>query len=115
MTTIVSIEFRVIFFLHEGKIVAIDQLDFFKHDLTNSLGPNIPMISNSEGNKLNLGVEIYPSLMASFYLLTPVNLIQTHPMFAISHIANESESREVLFQNNYFSDSWPLSDPSASP
>lgn len=48
--------FRVIYFPHEGKIVTIDQVDYFKHDLTNSSSSTIQMIVNSEGNQMNLGV-----------------------------------------------------------
>lgn len=111
MTAIVSTMFRVIFFPHEGKNVTIDQLDYFKHDLIDSTSSTIPMISNSEGNRMNLGVGMYTSLMGSFDLLTPN---QTSPVFAISQVLNGSEYCKVPFQTNYLNDSWTLPNPNAS-
>lgn len=35
-------------------------------------------------------------------------------MFAISHVANESEYHQIPFQTNYLNDSWTLPDPSVS-
>lgn len=63
MTAIVSTVFSVICFPHEGKIVTIDQLDLFNHDLNNFSGSSIPLIYNSKGNKMKLRVAMYPSLM----------------------------------------------------
>jgi len=80
-------------------------LDLFKHDLTDSSGSNVPMIANCEGSILNLGVGMYPSLMGYFDLPTP---IQTSLVFFISHVANQSEYRQVPFQTNYLNDSWTL-------
>lgn len=111
MTTIVSTVFRVIYFPHEGIVVTIDQLDFFKNYLTDPSGSSILMISNSEGNRLNLGVGMYPSLMGSFDLQAP---IQKSPIFAISQVADESEYRQIPFQTNYLNDLWTLPDPNVS-
>ena len=63
------------------------------------------MIVNSEGNQMNLGVGMYPSLMGSFNIPPPS---QTSLVFAISQVANGSEYREVPFQTNYVNDSWTL-------
>ena len=111
MTAIVSTVFRVICFPQEGNIVTIDQLDYFKHDLNNSFDSSIPMITNSEGNQLNLGVGMYPSLMGSFNLPPPS---QSSPVFAISQIASGNESKEIAFQTQYLNDSWTLLDPHVS-
>ena len=94
MSAIVSTVFRVICFPHEGNIVTIDQLDYFKHDLNSSYDSSILMIANSKGNQLNLGVGMYPSLMGSFNLPPPS---QSSSVFAISQIANRNESREIAF------------------
>lgn len=80
MTFIVSTVFRVICFPHEGNTVTIEQLDYFKHDLNISSDSTIPIITNSEGSQLNLGVGMYPSLMGSFNIPPPS---QTSPLFAI--------------------------------
>jgi len=111
MTAIVSTVFRVICFPHEGNIVTISHLDYFKHDLNNSYDSTISMITNSEGNQLNIGVEMYPSLMGYFNLPPPS---QITPVFAISHIANENESRKISFRAHYLNDSWTLPDLNVS-
>jgi len=90
--------------------VTIDQLDYFKHDLTDSSGSTIPMIASSEGNQLNLGVGMYPSLMGSFNIPPPS---QMSHVFAISQVVNESESCVVPFRTHYSNDSWTLPNPNA--
>ena len=69
------------------------------------------MITNSEGNQLNLGVGMYPSLMGSFNLPPPS---QSNPVFAISQIASGNESREIAFRTQYLNDSWTLPDLNVS-
>jgi len=69
------------------------------------------MITNSEGNQLNLGVGMYPSLMGSFNIPPPS---QISPSFAISQVASENESREIAFRTKYLDDSWTLPDPNVS-
>ena len=111
MTAVVSTVFRVIFFSHEGNIVTIDQLDYFKHDLHSSFDSSIPLVTNSKGNQLNLGVGMYPSLMGSFNLTPPS---QSNPVFAISQVVKRNKSREIAFQTQYLNDSWTLLDPNVS-
>lgn len=110
MTAVLSTVFRVICFPHEGNIVTIDQLDYFKHDLTLS-DSSILLVDSSEGNQLNLGVGMYPSLMGCFNLPPPS---QSNHVFTISQIANRNESRETNFRTQYHNDSWTLPDPNAS-
>jgi len=66
------------------------------------------MITNSEGNQLNLGFSMHPSLMGSFNLPPPS---QISPVFTISQVASENESREITFRTQYLNDSWKLPDP----
>jgi hypothetical protein len=70
MTTIVSLVFRVLCFLHQGKIVTIDQLTLYTRDLGSNEGSNVPFFGDTTQYFMNVGVGMfkYPSSMGIFSL-----------------------------------------------
>ena len=61
MEVVPSLYFRCIKFLHEGKLVTIDQLSFC--NAPNESGTTIPLVDKSTPACENIGVGLYPSLM----------------------------------------------------
>jgi hypothetical protein len=86
MHVVVSTLFRVLHFPHQGKVITIDQLDFFNSDSHTS---NIPFISKTPPSYENVGVGLLKdsTLMGTFPipppdipppLFTSINMISTY-------------------------------------
>jgi hypothetical protein len=65
MHAVVAKLFRVVLFPHEGRIVTIDQLSFFRTD-PSSGESMVPMIDNPQPSIVNVGVGLFPPLMGTF-------------------------------------------------
>ena len=76
MTVVASMVFRTLQFPHLGKIVTIDQLDFYTPDVTKPIENNIPMLGQSPPPYQSIGVGMLKdsSLMGFF---RPLLLTQT--------------------------------------
>ena len=103
MTAIVSTVVRIICFPHQGRIVTIDQLDYLKHG-SHSTGQNITMIENSVDLGRPVGVGMYPSLMGTFNLSAPINLVETRPVYTIGSVNESHEINFECFKTRYFND-----------
>jgi len=90
MDAIVSTLFRVIFFPHEGKIVKVDQLDYFAVDPRATSDSIVPLLDNPRLPTKNLGVGMYSSLMGTFYFPSPIARINV-----VS--SSKESSREEFF------------------
>ena len=68
MTVVASTVFQTVQFLHLGRIVTIDQLDFCTLDVTTSMANNIPMLGQSPPPYQSIGVGMLKdsSLMGIF-------------------------------------------------
>ena len=66
MDAIVLTLFCVICFPHEGKIIKVDQLDYFPVDPRATSDSTVPLVDNPCLPKENLGVGMYSSLMGTF-------------------------------------------------
>jgi hypothetical protein len=108
MQVVVAIVFQVLLFPHEGWIVTIDQLSFFRPDPT--LGSfMVPMIDNPQPSVVNVGVGLCPSLMGTFDYPPPhddVKFISNHHKVEIFQVS--------LFCMTYFKDPWILPSPSST-
>jgi hypothetical protein len=108
MQVVVATFFRVLLFLHKGRIVTIDQFSFSRPKL--ALGAStVPMIDNAQAGVVNVGVGLCPSLMGTFDYPPPhgnVNFISTHHKAEIFHVSS--------FRMTYFQDPWILPSPSAT-
>ena len=80
--------FRCIKFLHEGKLVTIDQLSFC--NAPNEFGTVVPLVDNSTPACENIGVGIYSSLMGSFNINAPNESGTTVPLVDNSTLACEN-------------------------
>lgn len=87
MEVVPSSYFRCIKFLHEGKLVTIDQLLFW--NAPNEFGTAIPLVDKSTLACENIGVGLYPSLMGSFNFTTPILSVKSLSIYAISQVARE--------------------------
>jgi hypothetical protein len=111
MHAVVATVFRVLCFLHEGRIVTIDQLSF-SHPNPSSGASTVPMIDNLQPGTINLGVSLFPSLMGTFDYPSPSNdvkfisVVPDQPRDAIFQVSS--------FKTSYFHDPWTLPSPSAS-
>jgi hypothetical protein len=107
MQALVATVFRVLLFLHKGRIVTIDQLSFSRPDP--ALGASmVPMIDNPQPSVVNAGVGLCPSLMGTFDYPPPhddVKFISNHHKDEIFHVSS--------FRMTYFEDPWILPSPSA--
>jgi hypothetical protein len=56
MVIVVSPIFRILYFLHQGEILTIDQLSFAYSIPNASVGPSIPVINNSQLTTDNIDV-----------------------------------------------------------
>jgi hypothetical protein len=108
MQAVVATVFRVLLFLHEGRIVTINQLSFSKPDP--ALGAStISMIDNPQPGFINVGVGLCPSLMGTFYYPPPhddIKFISNHHKVEIFQVSS--------FHTTYFEDPWILPSPSAT-
>ena len=87
MQAVASSIFQVVQFPFQGKIVTIDQLDFYSLDKSSNSTNNVPLLASSALQYQNIGVGIlkYSSLMGVFPLNSPpstshvvfVNMIST--------------------------------------
>jgi hypothetical protein len=107
MQAVVATVFRVLLFPHEGQIVTIDQLSFFRPDTT--LGAStVTMIDNPQPGVINIGVGLCPSLMGTFDYPPPhgdIKFISNHHKVEIFQVSS--------FCTTYFEDPWILPSPSA--
>ena len=88
MRAVVSTLFRVLHFPHQGKVITVDQLDFFNADTRTG---NVPFIENTPPGYENVGVGLLKdsSLMGTFPIPPPptipsllvafINMISTVP------------------------------------
>ena len=85
MTIVSSTVFRTLHFSHIGKIVTIDQLDYYTPDVTTPTVNNIPMLGQSTPPYQSIGIGMlkYSTLMCVFPSSPPsievviVNMIST--------------------------------------
>lgn len=99
--------FRCIKFLHEGKLVTINQLPFC--NAPNEFGTAIPLVDKSAPTCENIGVGLYPSLMGSFNFTAPILSVKSFLIYAISQVARDQEAVDQSFKNNYLFNPWTLS------
>ena len=62
MKVVPSVVFRMISFPHQGKIVTIDQLDFYTTDLRTNTETTIPLGGDSSSKLEMIGVELFKDL-----------------------------------------------------
>ena len=55
-----------------------------------------------------MGVGLYSSLMGSFNISTPILLIKSFPIYALTQVARDQGILERSFKTNYLSDPWTL-------
>ena len=106
MEAIPSSYFRCIKFLHEGKLITIDQLSFC--NASNESRTAILLVNKSTPTCENIGVGLYPSLMGSFNFTAPILSVKSFPIYAISQVSQDQEIIERSFKTNYLSDPWTL-------
>ena len=100
MTAVASTVFRTVQFLHLGRIITIDQLDFCMLDVTTSMANNIPMLGQSPPPYQSIGVGMLKdsSLMGVFPSTPPstdstsVNMITSFDYEPKGHYVFESTS-----------------------
>jgi hypothetical protein len=92
MNVVVSLVFRVLCFLHQGKIVTIDHLVFFTPDLGSNVGSIVPFVGNHTQSYMNVDVGMlkHPSLMGIFTLPLPSPTTSITPINMISSFTNGS-------------------------
>ena len=74
MTAVASTVFQTVQFLHLGRIVTIDQLDFYMVDVTTSTDNNIPMLGQSPPPYQEIGVGMLKdSSLMGIFPSTPPN------------------------------------------
>jgi hypothetical protein len=90
MKAVVATVFWVLLFPHEGQIVTIDQLSFFRPDP--SLGAStVSMIDNPQPGVVNVGVGLCPSLMGTFDYSPPqgdIKFISNHHKVEIFQVSS---------------------------
>lgn len=72
MNVIVSSLFCILCFLHEGRIVKLDQMDYSPGDSHASSESIVPLVENPKQPIENLGVGMCSSLMGAFDILAPI-------------------------------------------
>jgi hypothetical protein len=108
MTIFVSSVFCTLCFLHDGKIMMIDQLSFVYASPNASVGPLIPMINNSQATTKNIDVRMYSYLMGAFDFMALI-----HHVYAMSS-RPISKERSISFHTYYFNDPWNLTSSNSS-
>ena len=106
MEVVPSSYFRCIKFLHEGKLVTIDQLSFC--NAPNESGTVVLLVDNSTPACENIGVGLYSSLMGSFNITAPILSIKSFPIYALTQVAQDQGILDRSFKTNYLSDPWTL-------
>ena len=106
MEAVPSSYFRCIKFPHEGKLVTIDQLSFYK--APNESGTFVPFVDASTLACANIGVGLYSSMMGSFNMAAPVLSVKSFPVYAITNVARDQDFLERSFKIAYLSDPWTL-------
>ena len=71
MDAIASSLFCVLCLPHEGRIVTVDQIDYYPIDPNASFESNVPLVNDAKRPVENLGVGMYTSLMVTFDLPPP--------------------------------------------
>ena len=84
MEEVPSSYFRCIKFLHQVKLVTIDQLSFC--NAPNESGTTILLVDKFAPACENIGVGLYPSLMGSFNFIAPILSVKAFPIYAISQV-----------------------------
>jgi hypothetical protein len=86
MIVVVSSVFRVLRFLHQGKIVTIDQLAFCTPNLGSNAGSNVPFVDETQQSYMSVGARMFKdySLMGLFQLLSPPPSMNISPINMIS-------------------------------
>ena len=85
MEVVPSSYFRCINFLHEGKLVTIDQLSFC--NAPNESRTVVPLVDNSTPACENIGVGLYSSLMGSFNIIAPILSVKSFLVYALTQVA----------------------------
>ena len=75
MCVIPSSIFRVVLFLHEGKLVIVDQLSYTQNGHFDTIESIVLLIDHSKSTNEILGVGMYTSLMGTFYIPSPTNYL----------------------------------------
>jgi hypothetical protein len=65
MHAVIATVFQVLLFPHEGRIMTIDRLSFFRPD-PSSGASTVLMIDNTQPKVINVGVGFFPPLMVTF-------------------------------------------------
>ena len=102
MEVVPSSYFRCIKFLHEGKLVTIDQLSFC--NAPNESRTAIPLVNSFAPACENIGVGLYPSLMGSFNFTATILSVKSFLIYAINQVSRDQEIIEQSFKTNYLSD-----------
>ena len=84
MKVVPSSYFGCIKFLHEGKLVTIEQLSFC--NAPNESGTTIPLVDKSSPAYEDIGVGLYPSLMGSFNFIAPILSVKSFSIYIISQV-----------------------------
>jgi hypothetical protein len=72
MIVIASLVFHILQFPYQGKIVTVDQLDYFTSDLNDSMMNNVPFLGSSIGyESVGVGFLKESSLMGIFPFPSP--------------------------------------------
>ena len=106
MEAIPSSYFRCIKFPNEGKVVTIDQLSFY--NAPNESGTIVLLVNNSTPTCENMGVGLYYFLMGSFNISTPILLVKSFPIYALTQVTRDQGILQRSFKTNYLSDPWTL-------
>ena len=94
MTIVVSFVFQLLSFPHNGKIITIDQLDYFTSDLHSPPTSNIPLVGNSTYVEVGAGLFKDSSLMGTFTFLPLPTTSSTTSIYMISivHLDDSPDS-----------------------
>ena len=68
------------------------------------------MIENSVNPGTPAGVAMYPSLMGTFNLPTPIDLVETRPVYTIGFAYEYREINVESFRTCYFNTPWEILD-----
>jgi hypothetical protein len=98
LTAIVSFDFHTLCFLHNMKIVMINQFFFVYTIPSASVGTSIPMVNDFQLENENIGFKMSSSLMGTFEFMASI-----YHIYAMSSRLVSSD-RFVPFCNSYFND-----------
>jgi len=94
MTNVVFSVFHLIFFPHDGNIITIDQLSFYRLYLAAALRPNVIFIVNYVKDYESVGMGMYLSLMGTFYIPPTISYIDSIHVYAFFLITTEFTTKE---------------------